>query len=132
MDSLDARALARAKIRGLRQRVLTIRRRVLAFACAIFTVAWVVIFARMTTGDDPVLGAQTPTTASAAPTKTSSGEEGESLSAPDAEEAPSTRHLVMLPDGQLAVVSQPRASNVSPPVSNLPSPAPAPLVTRQS
>ncbi|HEX8958766.1 MAG TPA: hypothetical protein VF770_02980 [Solirubrobacterales bacterium] len=52
---LEAKGLARAKIRSRRRRVSTIRRRTVRGSLALFTVLWGIIFAQLATGNDPVL-----------------------------------------------------------------------------
>jgi hypothetical protein len=65
---LEAKGLARAKIRSRRRRVSTIRSRTIRGSLALFTVLWGIIFAQLATGNDPVLsrvkGAHTQTAAS--------------------------------------------------------------------
>lgn len=52
---LEAKGLARAKIRSRRRRVSTIRRRTVRGSLALFAVLWGVIFGQLVTGNDPVL-----------------------------------------------------------------------------
>jgi hypothetical protein len=54
-DHLEARALARAKVRARRRRAATIRRRTAWFSVAVFAIAWVVIFGQLVGGHDPAL-----------------------------------------------------------------------------
>jgi hypothetical protein len=54
-DQLEAKALARAKVRARRKRAAIIRRRTAWFTTGIFLVAWVVIFAQLVGGHDPAL-----------------------------------------------------------------------------
>ena len=54
-DELEAKAIARAKLRGRRKRAATIRRRTAWFTTAVFVVVWVVIFAQLVGGHDPAL-----------------------------------------------------------------------------
>ena len=53
---LEAKGLARAKIRAKRRRVSSIRSRTIRGSLALFAVVWVVIFGQLVTGNDPVLG----------------------------------------------------------------------------
>lgn len=53
---LEAKGLARAKIRAKRRRVSSIRKRTIRGSLALFAIAWVVVFAQLVTGNDPVLG----------------------------------------------------------------------------
>ena len=54
-DHLEARALARAKVRARRKRAATIRRRTFWFSVSVFGVAWIVIFGQLVGGHDPAL-----------------------------------------------------------------------------
>jgi hypothetical protein len=55
-ESLSPRRLAAVRLAGLRRRVGAVRRRTVAFSVALFTAAWVAVFAQMVSGHDPVLG----------------------------------------------------------------------------
>jgi len=57
---LEAKGLARAKIRAKRRRVSSIRSRTIRGSLALFAVAWVIVFAQLVTGNDPVLGSGYP------------------------------------------------------------------------
>lgn len=52
---LEAKGLARAKIRAKRRRVQTIRRRTLRGSLVLFAVVWVIVFAQLVSGNDPAL-----------------------------------------------------------------------------
>jgi hypothetical protein len=52
---LEAKGLARAKIRSKRRRVQLIRRRTIRGSVALFAVAWALIFGQLVTGNDPAL-----------------------------------------------------------------------------
>ncbi len=54
-DRLEAKGLARAKIRAKRRRVQTIRRRTLRGSLALFAVVWAFVFAQLVSGNDPAL-----------------------------------------------------------------------------
>jgi hypothetical protein len=54
-DRLEAKSLARAKIRSKRLRVQMIRRRTLRGSLALFAVVWAVVFAQLVSGNDPAL-----------------------------------------------------------------------------
>jgi outer membrane biosynthesis protein TonB len=54
-DRLEAKGLARAKIRAKRRRVQTIRRRTLRGSLALFAAVWTVVFAQLVSGNDPAL-----------------------------------------------------------------------------
>ena len=52
---LEAKGLARAKIRSKRRRVQMIRRRTLRGSLALFALAWAIVFGQLITGNDPAL-----------------------------------------------------------------------------
>ncbi len=54
-DRLEAKGLARAKIRAKRRRVQTIRRRTLRGSLALFAIVWALVFAQLVSGNDPAL-----------------------------------------------------------------------------
>jgi outer membrane biosynthesis protein TonB len=54
-NRLEAKGLARAKIRAKRRRVQTIRRRTLRGSVALFAVVWAIVFAQLVSGNDPAL-----------------------------------------------------------------------------
>jgi hypothetical protein len=52
---LEAKGLARAKIRSKRRRVQMIRRRTIRGSLALFALAWAIVFGQLVTGNDPAL-----------------------------------------------------------------------------
>jgi len=52
---LEAKGLARAKIRAKRRRVAMIRRRTLRGSLVLFAAVWAVVFAQLVSGNDPAL-----------------------------------------------------------------------------
>ncbi len=52
---LEAKGLARAKIRSKRRRVSAIRSRTIRGSLALFAVAWAIVFGQLATGNDPAL-----------------------------------------------------------------------------
>jgi hypothetical protein len=52
---LEAKGLARAKLRARRRRVQTIRRRTLRGSLALFAAIWAVVFGQLISGNDPAL-----------------------------------------------------------------------------
>jgi len=54
-NRLEAKGLARAKIRAKRRRVQTIRRRTLRGSLALFAAVWAIVFAQLVSGNDPAL-----------------------------------------------------------------------------
>ncbi|MGB7588464.1 MAG: hypothetical protein WBM00_07120 [Solirubrobacterales bacterium] len=57
LHRLEAKGLARAKIRSQRRRVSMIRRHTVRGSIALFVILWGVIFAQLATGNDPALSA---------------------------------------------------------------------------
>ncbi len=55
LHRLEAKGLARAKIRSQRRRVSMIRRRTIRGSLALFAIFWAVIFGQLVTGNDPAL-----------------------------------------------------------------------------
>ena len=55
LHRLEAKGLARAKIRSKRRRVYTIRRRTIRGSLALFAIAWAIVFGQLVTGNDPAL-----------------------------------------------------------------------------
>jgi hypothetical protein len=58
LHRLEAKGLARAKIRSQRLRISRIRRHTLRGSLALFLVFWGVIFGQLVTGNDPALSAK--------------------------------------------------------------------------
>ncbi len=54
-DRLEAKGLARAKIRAKRRRVQTIRKRTIRGSLALFAAVWAVVFFQLVSGNDPAL-----------------------------------------------------------------------------
>jgi hypothetical protein len=52
---LEAKGIARAKIRSKRRRVSAIRSRTIRGSLALFAVAWAIVFGQLVTGNDPAL-----------------------------------------------------------------------------
>ncbi|HJX33298.1 MAG TPA: hypothetical protein VJ257_03785 [Solirubrobacterales bacterium] len=55
LHRLEAKGLARAKIRSKRRRVYMIRRRTIRGSLALFAIAWAIVFGQLVTGNDPAL-----------------------------------------------------------------------------
>ncbi len=55
LHRLEAKGLARAKIRSKRRRVSAIRRRTIRGSLALFAIAWTIVFGQLVTGNDPAL-----------------------------------------------------------------------------
>jgi hypothetical protein len=54
-DRLEAKGLARAKIRAKRRRTYSIRRRTIRGSFALFGVVWAIVFVQLVSGNDPAL-----------------------------------------------------------------------------
>ncbi len=54
-NRLEAKGLARAKIRARRRRVGSIRSRTIRGSLALFALAWAIVFGQLVTGNDPAL-----------------------------------------------------------------------------
>jgi hypothetical protein len=54
-DRLEAKGLARAKIRAKRRRAHSIRRRTIRGSLALFAVVWAIVFVQLLSGNDPAL-----------------------------------------------------------------------------
>lgn len=54
-NRLEAKGLARAKIRARRRRVGTIRRYTLRGSLALFALVWAIVFGQLVSGNDPAL-----------------------------------------------------------------------------
>jgi hypothetical protein len=55
INRLEAKGLARAKIRSKRRRIQMIRRRTIRGSLALFALAWAIVFGQLATGNDPAL-----------------------------------------------------------------------------
>jgi hypothetical protein len=55
LHRLEAKGLARAKIRSKRRRASAIRRRTIRGSLALFAIAWAIVFGQLVTGNDPAL-----------------------------------------------------------------------------
>jgi len=60
---LEAKGLARAKIRARRRRVTTIRKRTVRGSIALFAAVWAIVFAQLVSGNDPALSSTPQRTA---------------------------------------------------------------------
>jgi hypothetical protein len=121
MRRLEAKGLARAKLRARRQRARTIRRRTIRGSLALFAVLWAIVFAQLVSGNDPALSSalrSRPRRATARKHEPVSGSEFE-----DEDEAP-------LPEGEFAPEAEPEEELV--PAEESIEPEPPPIVTASS
>ena len=129
-QQLDARGLAAARLAGLRSRVARLRRRGIAFAAATFALAWGLIFVRMVSGHDPVLGDGASPVDKADASRDQSGQAG-SAGSPQ-----TSQRLIRVPLASggygYMVVPAGQAGGESPSAPAQPAPAPSPTITRTS
>ena len=122
---LEAKGLARAKIRSQRRRVSLIRRRALRGSLILFAAAWAIVFGQLVTGNDPVLSHAFSTRKLAASTHrvglAGNGPSGRLPREPKQEGA-------VVP----AVPSEEAAPEGTEPHAVAPPPAPAPIITSAS
>jgi len=114
-NRLEAKGLARAKIRGKRRRVQAIRRRTARGALALFAVVWTVVFAQLVSGNDPALSRPPVADRRHVPPRVAPEEEF----APEAEPEPSEEFP---PEAEVEAVE----------VEPEPEPEPEPIVTSAS
>ncbi len=129
---LEAKGLARAKIRSKRRREQVIRRRAIRGSLALFAVTWAIVFGQLVTGNDPALSRSAHHTgrplASAHPARkpvepTPSPDPAPVAVVPDeSESAPVT----------VAPTPTPTPTPAPAPVTVAPPPPPAPIVTSAS
>jgi len=118
---LEARGLARARIRARRARVRTIRRRTIRGSLALFAVLWVLVFVQLVSGNDPALShaprARRSPAAAHGPEPAAEPELGEEAEA-------------SLPEGEFAPEPEPEEGRLA--EEEPPEPEPEPLVTSAS
>lgn len=121
---MSGKALARARLRGRRERARSIRRRVIAFSLAAFIAAWLVIFVQLVEGKDPALSASTKHVASTSSAGTTSS--GSASSSPAVTGSSGTTGS----DGSSGTTSSDGSSGVT--SSSSGSVSPSPVTTSQS
>jgi outer membrane biosynthesis protein TonB len=134
-DRLEAKGLARAKIRAKRRRVQTIRRRTLRGSLALFAAAWAIVFAQLVSGNDPALSSiPHPSHRPVASTASEPAREPE----PE-EEAEPALEAEPLPEEEFAPEAEPEvvpeeefAPEPEVEVEPAPEPEPEPIVTASS
>lgn len=139
---LEAKGLARAKVRARRRRVSSIRKRTIRGSLALFAIVWVVVFGQLVTGNDPVLGHGFPTTrkslasrghgSSAASAPSQPGDEEESAAAAvPVEPEPEPEFEEPIPETEVEVEPAPEPE-FEPEPEPAPEPEPEPVVTSSS
>jgi outer membrane biosynthesis protein TonB len=137
-DRLEAKGLARAKIRAKRRRAQTIRRRTLRGSLALFAAVWALVFAQLVSGNDPALS-RIPH-ASHRPVASTGKNEPAREPAPEPEpeeEAEPALEAEPLPEEEFAPEAEPEAVPEEefvqePEVEPEPEPLPEPIVTASS
>jgi outer membrane biosynthesis protein TonB len=130
-DRLEAKGLARAKIRAKRRRAYSIRRRTVRGSLALFALVWAILFAQLVSGNDPALSripkahrravaAATPQPAREPETET----EAEAEAALEAERLPE-EEFVEEPEVEAVPVEEAPAE-IEPEAEVAPEPAPEP------
>jgi hypothetical protein len=109
LHRLEAKGLARAKLRSRRRRVSTIRSRTIRGALAVFAVAWAIVFGQLAAGNDPALSRTHST-----------GKPAASEPAPEVEAAPESE-VALEPESELEVEPEVEVE-----------PEPAPVITSSS
>jgi hypothetical protein len=141
LHRLEAKGLARAKIRSKRRRVQMIRRRTLRGSLALFAVAWAIVFGQLVTGNDPALSRVHATkllasTHRGSRPRQSSGGEGAGVAAPVLPgEEPSSEGAAPLEEAtpsEVATPSEESAPSEEATPSQSPAPEPAPVITAAS
>jgi hypothetical protein len=118
---MQAKALARAKVRGKRLRVRAIRRGTIRGSLALFGVLWAVVFFQLVSGNDPALStprSQQPRVAARKPEPAAETEFEDEAEAP-------------LPEDEFAPEAEPEEEAL-PFEEEPPEPEPAPIVTASS
>jgi hypothetical protein len=120
---LEARHLARVRLAGMRWRTAVVRQRAIAFGIGTFLFIWSLIFIRMVTGHDPVLGSGTARASSGSSSAQSSGGNGAGFTGSTSTTTPSTTTTTAVPAAPAQTATAPAPA---------PAPSPAPLVTSSS
>jgi hypothetical protein len=143
-DVLDARALARSRIRHRRRRATTIQRTTTRASLVLLAALWVALFLQLTLGSDPGLARKrVPVVASTArPARRRSHHShhshaaGATAAAAPLQSSTTQAQANHVPPAQTPATSQPTytppAQTYTPPVSQAVAPQPATLVTSQS
>jgi hypothetical protein len=133
-DRLEAKGLARAKIRAKRRRTYSIRRRTIRGSLALFAIVWAVIFVQLVSGNDPALSSipkahRRPVAAvKPEPAREPEAEE-EAEAALEAERVP--EEFVEEPEVEAAPVEE-VPTEIEPEAEVAPEPEPEPIVTSAS
>jgi outer membrane biosynthesis protein TonB len=124
---LEAKGLARAKIRAKRRRVSSIRSRTIRGSLALFAAAWVIVFAQLVTGNDPVLGSGYPAKRKPIASRPAAEVEAPEPESESVEVEPEP--VEVEPEPEPEVEFEPEPESTPPPE---PEPEPEPVVTSAS
>ncbi len=130
-NRLEAKGLARAKIRAKRRRVATIRRRTLRGSLALFAAVWAIVFGQLVSGNDPALSSipQRPAHSSVAATEPEPAPEPEPF---DEGEPALESEPEVVPEEEFAPEAEPEEEFVEVEPEAVPEPEPEPIVTASS
>lgn len=136
-ERLEAKGLARAKIRAKRRRASSIRRRTIRGSLGLFAIVWAIVFIQLVSGNDPALSRipqkRQPPVAAAKPQPVREPEtEAEAEAALEVERVPE-EEFVEEPEVE-AVPAEEAPVEVEPEAEAVPEPAPEPepIVTSSS
>jgi hypothetical protein len=139
LKRLEAKGLARAKIRARRRRVSSIRGRTIRGALALFALAWAILFAQLVTGNDPALSrAGSARRAVAAAGHTHERPRSQPVESPEVEEpeavVPVEEEAVPVEEEVVPIEEEaaPEVEEPEPEFAPEPEPEPAPVITASS
>jgi len=130
LGRLEAKGLARAKIRSKRRRVSLIRRRAICGSLILFAAAWTVVFGQLVTGNDPVLSRTFSTRKLAASTHRVKQDANAPPRSPREPEQEGVGAPVVPSEAAAPVEETAPREETAP--SPAPTPAPAPIITSAS
>jgi hypothetical protein len=125
LHRLEAKGLARAKLRSKRRRVSAIRSRTIRAALALFAVAWAIVFGQLVTGNDPALSRAHGTRKLFASTHPGKQANSSTQPAPESEEESALSEIESEPAPEAEFAPEPE-------VEVEPAPEPAPVITSSS
>jgi outer membrane biosynthesis protein TonB len=136
-DRLEAKGLARAKIRAKRRRTYSIRRRTIRGSLALFAIVWSIVFLQLVSGNDPALSRTPKAHRRAVAAKPQPAPEPETETEAEAEAALEAERLpeeefVEEPEVEEPEVAPEEAEPVETEVAPEPAPEPEPIVTSAS
>jgi len=138
LKRLEAKGLARAKIRAKRRRVSSIRGRTIRGALGLFALAWAILFAQLVSGNDPALSrASSVRKAVAASQRTHERPRSQPVESPEVEEPEAVVPIEeeAVPVEEEVPLEEEAAPEVEEPEAEFapePEPEPAPVITSSS